>query len=211
MKDQKAGILNAMSQVATPKVAEVITDHIIEVGLENVTLESVSGIKDVSDSAAKRVVGAIEFHNTLKDVKVRKQREKKPSVAERYAEETTVEQRDDVAVQVAELRINAEGSRPRAWRSIREQLGLKNEQFHKVIRKSGGWKQAVADRINTLLEQEGGWTYSGKLDVLTGIDGISMDEIKSMKREEEPTAEETIDLQAIVESAPRPIDTPAAA
>ena len=65
MKDQKVGIVNALSKIATPKVAETITDHIIEVGLESVTVESLTKIKDVSESAAKRVVAAIEIHNAL--------------------------------------------------------------------------------------------------------------------------------------------------
>ena len=181
MSDQKTGILNSIEKVATVKAAEVITDHIVEVGADKVSLESLQALDGVSETAATRTIAALDLHAQLSTTSVRKQREKKPSVAERYVEETSDEERDKLAAQVAELRINPEGTRPRAWRSIREELGLKNEQFHKVIRLSDGWKQAVANRINALLEQEGGWTYSGKLDVLTGIDGISMEEIKSMK------------------------------
>ena len=208
MSTQKTGIINALETVATVGTATPIADHIKEVGADKVSLESLQALDGVSEACANRVVAALQLHTELSAVSVRKQREKKPSVAERYTEETTDEERNKLAIQVAELRINPEGTRPRAWRSIREELGLKNEQFHKVIRLSDGWKQAVANRINALLEQEGGWTYAGKLDVLTGIDNITLEEIKSIPRSDIP---EEIDLQEVAESAPRVIDTPAAA
>ena len=77
-----------------------------------------------------------------------------------------------MAQQVAEKRINAAGSKPLAWRRIRESLGLKNDQFHKIIRHSSGWLEAVVDRITALEASDEGWEYSGKLDVLTGIDNF---------------------------------------
>ena len=97
-------------------------------------------------------------------------RGKKLSIAERYAAETTEEERDEVAVKIAELRINASGSKPLAWKKIREQLNLKHDQFHKVIRLSDGYRAAVIDRIKSLKASEEGWEYSGKIDVLTGIE-----------------------------------------
>lgn len=180
MKDQKAGILNAISKIATPKMAEVITDHIVEAGIEKVSLETLKSLDGVSDQAANRVVGALELHTTLAAIKPVVKRETKPSVTERYMTDTSEEERDNIAAQVAELRINEEGSRPLAWKKVREQLGLKLDQFHKVIRLSDGWKQAVANRINGLLADNKDWTYNGKLDVLTGIDGITIEEIKSL-------------------------------
>lgn len=95
---------------------------------------------------------------------------KKPSIAERYVAETTVEDRDGIAAQVVELRINVTGSKPLSWRKIREKLGLKNDQFHKVIRPSEGYRKAVIQRIKSLKAQDGGWKYNGKLEVLTGIE-----------------------------------------
>ena len=92
------------------------------------------------------------------------------SVAKRYIAETTEEDRNGVARQVAELRINASGSRPLRWPSIREKLGLKNDEFHKVIRPSKGYRTAVIDRIKSLKGSGKGWEYSGKLEFLTGID-----------------------------------------
>ena len=97
-------------------------------------------------------------------------RKKKLSIAERYVAETTVEERDGIAAKVVELRINATGSKPLAWREIREKLGLHNDQFHKVIRHSEGYRKAVIQRIKSLKAQEGGWEYNGKLEVLTGIE-----------------------------------------
>lgn len=96
-----------------------------------------------------------------------KKREPKPS-----STETTEKDRNDIAVQVAELRINATGSRPLAWRRIREKLGLKYNQFHKGIRHSEGYRNAVIERIKSLKSAEGGWEYNGKLSVLTGIEDI---------------------------------------
>ena len=95
-----------------------------------------------------------------------KARGKKPS----NVSETTEADRNKVAVKVVEMRINASGSKPMSWRRIREELGLKNDQFHKVIRRSAGYRKAVIDRIKSLKTQEGGWEYSGKLESLTGIE-----------------------------------------
>ena len=86
-----------------------------------------------------------------------------------YVSDTTEADRDEVAVKVVEMRINSSGSKM-SWRSIREKLGLKHDQFHKVIRHSAGYRKAVIDRIKSLKAQEGGWEYSGKLEVLTGIE-----------------------------------------
>ena len=99
-----------------------------------------------------------------------KPKKKKPSIAERYVAETTVEDRDGIAAKVVELRINATGSKPLAWKKIREKLGLKNDQFHKIIRHSEGYRKAVIQRIKSLKAQEGSWEYNGKLEVLTGIE-----------------------------------------
>lgn len=88
---------------------------------------------------------------------------------ERYVADTTEDERNEVAVKVAELRINASGSKGLAWKKIREELGLEYDQFHKVIRYSDGYREAVIARIKKLRSQEGGWEYSGKLDYLTGI------------------------------------------
>ena len=169
MIDQKAGILNAISKFSASKVAEQVTDSIINSGLENVTDETLIAA-GASKTAAANIITALELHNVLSTIVVRKQREKKPSVAERYTAEKTIDERDEVAIKVVELRINSLGSKPLAWRRIRERLGLKNEQFHKVVRLSDGYRAAVIARITHLKQQEGGWEYNGKLDVLTGID-----------------------------------------
>ena len=99
-----------------------------------------------------------------------KYRKKKHSIAERYVAETTVEDRDGIAAKVVELRINATGSKPLAWKKILEKLGLQNAQFHEVIRHSEGYRKAVIQQIKSLKAQEGGWEYNEKLEVLTGIE-----------------------------------------
>ena len=93
----------------------------------------------------------------------------KPTIPEHHVPETTEAERNEVAVKVVEMRINASGSKPMSWRRIREKLGLKNDEFHKDIRLSAGYRKAVIDRIKSLKTQEGGWEYSGKLESLTGI------------------------------------------
>ena len=98
-----------------------------------------------------------------------KPRKKKPTIVERYVSDTTEAYRNQVAMKVVKMRINATGSKPLAWRKIREKLGLKNDEFHHVIRLSAGYREAVIDRIKRLKAQEGGWKYSGKLENLTGI------------------------------------------
>ena len=92
------------------------------------------------------------------------------TIAERYVAGTTEANRDEVARKVVELRINATGSKPLAWRKIRERLGIHNDHFHKVIRLSEGYRKAVIDRIKSLRAQDGGWEYSGNLERLTGIE-----------------------------------------
>ena len=86
--------------------------------------------------------------------------------------DTTNEQRDDIAVRIVELRINVRGSRPLAWKKIRRELNLKNDEFHKGIRLSRGYLNAVITRITELKSREGGWEYNGKLESLTGIKNI---------------------------------------
>ncbi len=129
-------------------------------------------IETISDQleAANAEKTKPEPHTALAQVEVRKQLKKKSSVSERYTTDTTEDERNEVAVKVAKLRINASGSKPLSWRRIREKLGLKNDQFHKVIRLSPGYRTAVIERIKSLKASEEGWEYSGKLEVLTGIE-----------------------------------------
>ena len=141
-----------------PKVAEPITDHMIEVGLEAVTVESLTGIKDVSESAAKRVVGAIEIHNELSKTSARK-----------TSEANTLDDRVEIGRQVAELRINAAGSKSMSWARIRAKLDLKNDEFHKVVRLESHFHESVVERIESF---EDGWEYNGKLDVLLGFEPV---------------------------------------
>ena len=98
--------------------------------------------------------------------------ERRASIADRYVTETTEEDRNLLAVQIAEMRINATGSRPIAWKNIRDKFGLKEDEFHKVIRPSLGYLEAVINRIKTLKSRDEGWEYNGKLGSLTGIDNI---------------------------------------
>ena len=193
MKDQKQGIINAIGKIATPNVAADITDHMIEVGLEKVSVDSLSELKGVSKTAAERVVGAIEVHNELEKTSRRRVSEPKPSLAEKYKADNSLEDRVEVGRKVAELRINATGSKPLAWRDIRQKLNLKNDEFHKVVRLEDHFKESVVQRIESF---QGGWEYKGKLHVLLGFEptGELLQRIEACKpvsapKEEKPKSE----------------------
>ncbi len=123
-----------------------------------------------SQTQSEQSTEVVETDSAVSQATKGKAQEKKPSIAERYTSETTEADRDEVAAKVVELRINAAGSKGMSWRRIREKLGLKNDQFHKVIRHSPGYRKAVIDRIQKLRARPEGWEYSGKLEFLTGIE-----------------------------------------
>ncbi len=95
--------------------------------------------------------------------------EPKPSIAEKFRAANTLEDRVEIGRKVAELRINAQGSRPMSWCRIREKLGLKNDEFHKVVRLEDHFQESVVERIESF---EGGWKYSGKLNVLLRFEPV---------------------------------------
>lgn len=180
MKDQRDGIINAMNVITTPKMSEPIADHLIEVGLEKVSIESLSGIEGVSKTAAERVIAAIDLHNELSKSTARKTTVAKPSTIEKFKSNNSLEDRVEIGREVAELRINAQGSKPWAWRRIREKLGLKNDEFHKVVRVEDHYKESCVKRIESFVD---GWEYTGKLDVLLGFhpEGELLDRIEACK------------------------------
>ena len=128
------------------------------------------GAPEDAETQSELSTDAVEDDNTVDNEDAAAK--PRSSIAEHYVRETTEEERNALAVQIAEMRINAAGSRPIAWKDIREQFGLKNDQFHKVIRLSKGYRDAVIARIKTLKAQDGGWEYNGKLGSLTGVDNI---------------------------------------
>ena len=181
----RSGMINSLGIVAGLKsvpasiqLMDAVIEKVIEVGFAEVTAADIGSVKVVVDGKEKgltepqanKVFAAIEVHKAISQSTARKAREKKPSISERYVVSTTEEDRDSVAVKVANIRINATGSKPMSWKKIRERLGLKLDEFHKIIRHSEGYREAVINRIKTLKAQQGGWTYNGKMDVLTGID-----------------------------------------
>ena len=93
----------------------------------------------------------------------------KPKTAEKFREANGLEDRKEIGRQVAKLRINAAGSKPMSWRRIREKLGLKSNEFHKVIRLEDHFKESVVERIESF---EKGWECSGKLEVLLGFEPV---------------------------------------
>ena len=93
----------------------------------------------------------------------------KPKTAEKFRAANGLENRKKIGHQVAELRINAAGSKPMSWHRIREKLGLKNDEFHKVIRLEDHFKESVVERIESF---EKGWECSGKLEVLLGFEPV---------------------------------------
>lgn len=190
MSIQKAGILNAVTALTSSKVASEVVEVVSTTALDQITVETLSAsVEGISKTAATNVVAALELHLAIS--KSAKVREKKPTKVETFKAETSDEEQAGIAADVAVRRINPEGVKPRAWRSIREELNLGNPEFHKVVRLSDNWTLAVCARISQLRKENPAWAYSGKLDVLTGIDGFSMsmvdrfDEVVAEKAEKE--------------------------
>ena len=92
--------------------------------------------------------------------------EPKLSIEEKFRAANTLEDRVEIGRKVAELRINASGSKGLAWREIRERLRLKNDEFHKVVRLEDHFRESVVERIESFKD---GWEYSGKLESLLGF------------------------------------------
>ena len=129
----------------------------------------------------------------------RKSSEPKKSAADKFREAKNLDERKEIGRQVAELRINSTGSKP-SWRSIRTKLGLKNDEFHKVIRLEDHFRESVVERIESF---EDGWQYDGKLEVLLGFEPVGelLERIEvckptpnvEAKKEAEPQVEESKD------------------
>ena len=86
----------------------------------------------------------------------------------------------EIGRKVAELRIDATGSRPLAWRIIREQLGLTRNEFHEGIRLEDHFKESVVERIESF---EGGWESNRNLERLLGFKPVGewLDRIEACK------------------------------
>lgn len=187
MKDQKIAILNSVSKITTPKMAEPITDFLIEEGLEKATVENLTGIEGVSEAAAERMAATVQLHNELSKTSVRRQSEPKPTAIDTFKQSHSAEEQEDIGRKVAELRINSTGTKPMSWRRIREKLGLRNDEFHKVIRLAEHYEESMIQRI----ESFDSWEYSGKIEVLLGFvpDEDMMDRIEACKPATPPKAE----------------------
>ena len=181
--DLRQGVINAIDNVAGLKgVAEIISNHILLDGIKNVTLESLTSlsvnidgrVKEVSEASAKRVLAALDLYQAFKAIddfnKESEPGKRKPRMNEvsRFLESTTEEQRHKMADDAAFLRIVFDGNKPLSWSKIREQLSLKSEQFHSVIRVSDRYKNAVKELLKKRYRD--GWKYSKDLDSLAGFD-----------------------------------------
>lgn len=102
----------------------------------------------------------------------KKKKEKKPrlTATEKFLETTTEEERIAVAKKVAELRLDPKAERTMSWRNIREHedVILTSDQFHKVIRVSDYYQDAILDRLSELIES--GWIHKGSLTSLCGFE-----------------------------------------
>ena len=181
-------ILETSSVYEVPVFQDTTTDSGAQSELSTDAVENDSeSDTEVSEAQSDRSTATVDDDNTMANedaeakptpkparanakVTENQGKKKKLSIADRFIAETTEGTRNEIAVKVVELRINKEGSRPIAWKKIREELGLHNDHFHHVIRHSEGYREAVIERIKKLRAQDGGWEYSGKLDVLTGIE-----------------------------------------
>lgn len=126
-----------------------------------------------------------ETSHPPKPLKTRKSSEPKLSTADKFRETKSLEERVEIGRQVAELRINATGSKGLSWKKIREKLGLKNDEFHEVVRLENHFQESCVERIESFKD---GWEYGGKLEVLLGFDPVGelADRIEACKPKPAP-------------------------
>lgn len=119
-------------------------------------------IPDRSQEKAERAAGQKSHRAASK----KSTSEPKSSTAEKFRAANTLEDRVEIGRKVAELRINASGSKGLAWSEIRERLGLKIDEFHKGVRLEDHFHESVVERIESFKD---GWEYSGELESLLGF------------------------------------------
>ena len=107
-----------------------------------------------------------KYETELPKSSTRKTSNPKLSIADKFRESTTLEDRVEIGRKVANLRINSAESRKMSWANIRGKLGLHNDEFHKVIRLESHFHESVVERIESF---EDGWEYNGKLEDLLGF------------------------------------------
>lgn len=177
-KEIRDGIINAVDEVVGLQgMAEPIADLILLEGTGNVTEESLTSItfrpegsdrdKSVTSAGAKRVMAAIKFFNAMKKLDPKPAKRSKRGVVEKFLENTTETERRELALQAADLRINFEGDKPLSWSKIRLELNLKNDEFHKVIRVSDYYHNAVESFLQKRISK--GWNWKGDVNMLAGF------------------------------------------
>ena len=147
-------------------------------------------LKDVKveNAAYKKHIEKLEATNAEKA-------KPKPTATEKFRAENTLEDRKEIGRKVAELRINSAGSKPMSWARIRAKLGLKNDEFHKVVRLEDHFRESIVERIESF---EDGWEYSGKLESLLGFKPVG--ELANRIEACKPTSKE----EAKEEETPEP-------
>ena len=129
------------------------------------TLRQLEGTKEGENEQA-------EATQTSESGAEEKKKAPKPRVTfrEKFAESTPEEKRIELANKVAELRLDPDATRAMAWRKIckHEDVILKRDEFHKIIKVSDYYKEAVLERLAKLIDE--GWVYKGSLKGLCGFD-----------------------------------------
>ena len=130
--------------------------------------------------------GSKELERSRGRKRATRRKSPKPSTTEKFHKANTLEDRVGIGRKVAELRINSAGSKLMSWRRIRDKLGLKNDEFHKVIRLEDHFHKSVVKRIESF---EDGWEYNGKLDYLLGFEPVGelANRIEACKPKPAPT------------------------
>jgi hypothetical protein len=135
-------------------------------------LEELEEIEAAWMDSEERLVSVSNELKTVKSEEEKKKKAPKPRVTfrEKFAESTTEEERIELANKVAELRLDPDATRAMAWKQIRkhEDVILSSDEFHKIIRVSDYYEEAMLERLGNLIDE--GWTYNGSLNNLCGFD-----------------------------------------
>ena len=154
-------------------LSDSVADLIERVGFDGLTIENLTQCKSdfngkgkfLSEPAATRLLNAVKLaeviNSELPGVRVL-------TTVDKFKSEKSEEDILRIIDQVVGLRLANDNKPPMSWSNIRKEVGLSEPVFHKFIRHSVQYSEAIHLKLQQLIEE--GFTYSGKVNVLCGIE-----------------------------------------